>query len=46
MEKSIPDEEATFENIPKLVKLVEGTPFNGIALMEAYKFQILRGQKR
>ena len=40
------DEEATYDNIPNLVNLVRGTPFHGIALMEAYKFQILRGQKR
>ena len=44
--RGTPDEEATFENIPMLVDLVKGTPFQGIALMEAYKFQILRGQKR
>ena len=44
--RGIPDEEATYENIPQLVDLVKGTPFHGLALMEAYKFQLLRGQKR
>ena len=44
--RGIPDETATFENIPTLLGLVKGTPFNGLAMMEAYKFQMLRGQKR
>lgn len=44
--RGTPDDEATFENIPKVMKLVEGTSFQGVGLMEAYKFQILRGERR
>ncbi|MGC9319102.1 MAG: family 10 glycosylhydrolase [Armatimonadota bacterium] len=44
--RGIPDEDATWENIPTLMEAVEGTAFQGLALMEAYKFQILRGQTR
>jgi len=44
--RGIPDEDATFENVPNLMAAVKGTPFHGMSLMEAYKFQLLRGQKR
>jgi hypothetical protein len=44
--RGIPDEDATWENIPELVSAVDGTAFHGLAMMEAYKFQILRGRSR